>query len=152
MLIYTTHPHLLDIKFIVKSLRLLLRSRLEWVEDRLMASAEKNGYGYVSPSMARLYSYLGNEPIPMSELARRLKISRQAIHQLVAEGINSDFLTLINSPHDKRIKLVMFSTNGKEMANTALAELRKIEIELESSIGSENVQELRRILELDWPT
>jgi DNA-binding MarR family transcriptional regulator len=136
----------------VKSLRLLLRSRLEWMEDRLMANAEKNGYGYVSPSMARLYSYLGNEPIPMSELARRLKISRQAVHQLVAEGINSDFLTLVNSPHDKRIKLVKFSTNGKEMSKVALAELRQIEQELENSLGLENVQALRRILELDWPS
>lgn len=136
----------------MKSLRLLLRSRLEWMEDRLMANAEKNGYGYVSPSMARLYSYLGNEPIPMSELARRLKISRQAVHQLVAEGINSDFLTLVNSPHDKRIKLVKFSTNGKEMSKVALAELRQIEQELENSLGLENVQALRRILELDWPS
>lgn len=117
-----------------------------------MANAEKNGYGYVSPSMARLYSYLGNEPIPMSELARRLKISRQAVHQLVAEGINSDFLTLVNSPHDKRIKLVKFSTNGKEMSKVALAELRQIEQELENSLGLENVQALRRILELDWPS
>lgn len=135
----------------VKSLRTLLRTRLEWVEDRLMKNAEKNGYGYVTPSMARLYSYLGSAPVPMSELARRLKISRQAVHQLVTEGINANFLEVIDSPEDKRIKLVKFSTNGKEMSDIALAEINKAELELAEHLGEDNIKQLRRILELEWP-
>jgi DNA-binding MarR family transcriptional regulator len=135
----------------VKSLRTLLRTRLEWVEDRLMKNAEKNGYGYVTPSMARLYSYLGSAPVPMSELARRLKISRQAVHQLVTEGINANFLEVIDSPEDKRIKLVKFSADGKKMSAVALAEIHQAEEDLAKIIGESNVKELRRILELDWP-
>lgn len=111
----------------------------------------KNGYGYISPSMAKLYSYLGDEPIPMSKLARDLKISRQAVHQLVTEGINADFLSLVNSPQDKRIKMVQFSTNGEAMAKAALAELKQIEYELEAALGHKNLKELKRILALDWP-
>lgn len=135
----------------MKSLRVLLRKRLEWIEDRLMENAEKNGYGYISPSMARLYSYIDNRPMPMSELARKLKISRQAVHQLVAEGINSDFLEVIDSETDKRIKMVQFSENGKKMAAVALAEIRQAEENLKTHLGEENVFELRRILELSWP-
>lgn len=135
----------------MKSLRVLLRKRLEWIEDRLMENAEKNGYGYISPSMARLYSYIDNRPMPMSELARKLKISRQAVHQLVAEGINSDFLEVIDSETDKRIKMVQFSENGKKMAAVALAEIRQAEENLKTHLGEENVLELRRILELSWP-
>ena len=137
--------------YIVKSLRVLLRKRLEWIEDRLMENADKNGYGYISPAMARLYSYVETRPIPMSELARKLKISRQAVHQLVAEGINSDFLELTDSAHDKRIKMVQFSENGKKMAKVALAEIRKAEEDLKLHLGENNVIELRRILELSWP-
>lgn len=135
----------------MKSLRVLLRKRLEWIEDRLMKNADKNGYGYISPSMARLYSYVDARPTPMSELARKLKISRQAVHQLVAEGINSDFLELTDSEHDKRIKMVQFSENGKKMAKVALAEIRQAEEDLKQHLGEHNVQELRRILELPWP-
>lgn len=135
----------------MKSLRTLLRTRLEWVEDHLMKNAEKNGYGYITPSMARLYSYIGEEPTPMSELARRLKISRQAVHQLVAEGISSDFLEVIDNPNDKRIKMVKFSTNGKKMSEIALAEIHQAEVELENHLGKDNIKELRRILELPWP-
>lgn len=134
----------------MKSLRTLLRSRLEWVEDQLMKNAEKNGYGYITPSMARLYSYLGESPIAMSELARRLNISRQAVHQLVSEGLNSDFLEVIDSPKDKRIKLVKFSKEGKKMSDVALAEIHQAEFELEKRLGAENVKQLRQILEMDW--
>lgn len=135
----------------MKSLRSLLRSRLEWVEEHLMDNAEKNGYGYVTPSMARLYSYLGAAPIPMSELARRLKISRQAVHQLVTEGINSKFLEVVDSPADKRIKLVKFSDEGQKMSAVAIAEIHQAEQDLMKIIGEDNVKELRRILELAWP-
>lgn len=136
----------------MKSLRVLLRTRLEWIEEHLMQNAEKNGYGYITPSMARLYSYLGNIPIPMSELARRLKISRQAVHQLVNEGVNSGFLELIDNPNDKRIKMVQYSSEGYKMAAVAITELNKAEEELKHYIGEKNVQELRRILELKWPS
>ena len=135
----------------MKSLRTLLRSRLEWVEDQLMQNAEKNGYGYITPSMARLYSYLGESPVPMSELARRLKISRQAVHQLVTEGLNSDFLEVIDCPDDKRIKMVKFSKNGKKMSDIALTEIHQSEQDLIKCLGEDNVKELRRILELKWP-
>lgn len=136
----------------MKSLRILLRSRLEWIEDYLMQTAEKNGYGYITPSMARLYSYLGNHPISISELGRRLKISRQAVHQMVNEGIKSGFLELIDCPQDKRVKLVKFSQAGEEMATVAISEIHKAEQMLKMHIGEENVQELRRILELKWPS
>lgn len=116
-----------------------------------MQTAEKNGYGYISPSMANLYSYLGNSPVPMSELARRLKVSRQAVHQMVNEGIKSGFLEVSNSPNDKRIKMVQFSKDGNEMAQIAISEIRKSEEELKKHIGATNVRELRRILELNWP-
>ena len=135
----------------MKSLRVLLRTRLEWIEDHLMQNAKKNGYGYVTPSMARLYSYLGHAPVPMSELARRLKISRQAVHQLVNEGIHSGFLELLDSSADKRVKMVQFSEEGYKMASVALGEIAKAEKELQNCIGIENVKELRRILELKWP-
>lgn len=135
----------------MSSLRTLLRQRLEWIEDRLMQNAEKNGYGYISPSTARLYSYLSDEPTPMPQLAKRLKISRQAVHQLVSEGIQSGFLELCDSPSDKRVKMVKFSAQGSQMSAVARAEIDQAEQQLIQSIGAENVEQLRRILQMPWP-
>lgn len=133
------------------SLRTLLRSRLEWMEEVLMQQAEKNGYGYISPATARLYSYLTEQPVVMSELARQLKVSRQAVHQLVTEGVNAGFLELCNDPKDKRVKLVKFSQAGQKMAKVASKELYHIEQQLVDHLGQAQVDTLRKILEMPWP-
>lgn len=135
----------------MKSLRFLLRSRLEWIEETLMKHAEKNGYGYISPSTARLYSYLGPEPVAMSDLARQLKVSRQAVHQLVTEGVNAGFLELCDNPQDKRVKLVQFTVQGRKMSAVAQRELQQIEQQLAQHLGAEQVATLRKILESSWP-
>ena len=87
----------------------------------------------------------------MSELVRRLKISRQAVHQLVNEGIQSGFLELLDNPQDKRMKMVQFSIERQKMASVALAEINHAEEEVKKHIGADNVKELHRILELAWP-
>lgn len=135
----------------MQSLRALLRSRLEWIEEILMQHAEKNGYGYISPATARLYSYLGNEAVAMSVLARQLKVSRQAVHQLVTEGVNAGFLELCNNPQDKRVKLVQFSAEGRKMSAVAMQELQRIEQQLMQHLGEAEVKTLRQILEMPWP-
>lgn len=135
----------------MKSLRVLLRNRLEWIEERLMQNAEKNGYGTISPATARLYRYLSAHPMPMPELAKRLNVSRQAVHQLVTEGVNAGFLELCESNSDKRIKMVKFSPKGQKMACVARVELDQIEHTLKTHLGIENVEKLREILEMKWP-
>ena len=47
--------------------------------------------------------------------------------------------------------MVQFSENGHKMAAVAIAEINKAEEELKQHLGAENVQQLRRILELKWP-
>jgi DNA-binding MarR family transcriptional regulator len=135
----------------MQSLRTLLRSRLEWIEETLMQQAEKNGYGYISPATARLYSYLSSTPVTMSALARQLKVSRQAVHQLVSEGVTAGFLELCNDPQDKRVKLVKFSEQGQQMSRVALNELHKIEQQLIEHLGEAQVDQLRKVLEMPWP-
>lgn len=135
----------------MQSLRTLLRSRLEWIEETLMQHAEKNGYGYISPATARLYSYLGNDAVAMSVLARQLKVSRQAVHQLVTEGVNAGFLELCDNPQDKRVKLVQFTAKGRKMSAVAMQELQDIEQQLMQHLGKEQVETLRNILQMPWP-
>jgi hypothetical protein len=67
-------------------LRHLLMARSDWMEQRVMALAEINGYPHVSTAMNRLFAHLGGKPLGLSELARRLSVSRQAVHKLAQEA------------------------------------------------------------------
>ncbi|ACO77944.1 regulatory protein, MarR family [Azotobacter vinelandii CA] len=134
----------------MKSLRQLLRERHEWMEARIFEGAERKGYGGITPAMSRLYGQISREPIGLSELARQMGISRQAIHKMVGEGVQAGFLELVDSEEDRRIKLVRFSLEGLRMADAARQEMESIEQELAERIGGEDLEELRRILAKAW--
>jgi len=134
----------------MKSLRQLLRERHEWMEAQVFEGAERGGYGGVTPAMSRLYGHIRREPVGLSELARQLGVSRQAIHKMVGEAVQMGFLELVDSEEDKRIKLVRFSEKGLRMAESARQEMESIEQRVAEKIGQKDLEELRRILAKAW--
>jgi DNA-binding MarR family transcriptional regulator len=132
------------------NLRQLLLNGSGWFEEQVLGEAEKHGYGFVTPSMNRLFGHMRRRPISISELARKMGISRQAVHQTVGEAMRHGVLEFVDSETDRRIKLVRFSERGLEMSAIAAKSIAKIENRLASRIGREDVETLRRILAKDW--
>ncbi len=131
-------------------LRRLLLSRTDWMEQRLIANAERNGYGDVTAAMSRLCAHLAGRPMGLSELARRLAVSRQAVHKLASEAASLGYVEFIDSEKDGRIKLLRFTQKGWDMAESAERELLAIETELAQQIGADRLELLREILALPW--
>ncbi|MFP5467993.1 MAG: MarR family winged helix-turn-helix transcriptional regulator [Gammaproteobacteria bacterium] len=138
----TVHKHLL---------RHLLLARSDWMEQRVMELAERNGYPHVTTAMNRLFAHLGGKPLGLSELARRLAVSRQAVHKLAQEAEKLGLVEFVASEDDKRVKLLRFSQKGWRMSEKAAASFAEIEQELASCIGEQDLESLRRILALPWP-
>jgi DNA-binding MarR family transcriptional regulator len=133
-----------------KFLRQLLMTRLSWVEDRLIANAERNGFGDVTPAMARLFTHLASQPLGLSELARRLAVSRQAVHKLALEGARLGYIEFEGSEADGRVKQLRFTPKGEAMARSAEAELLAIEQALASHIGQDALAQLKDALSRPW--
>ena len=131
-------------------LRHLLLTRSDWMEQRLYANAERNGYGDVTAAMSRMCAHLAGRPIGLSELARRLAVSRQAVHKLASETAKLGYVEFIDSPNDARVKLLRFTPKGWDMAESAKQELMAIEQELAQQIGADALQTLKDILALPW--
>lgn len=134
----------------MKTLRYLLAQRSAWMEAQLYAGAEAEGYGYVTPAMSRMFGLMGREPMSLSELARRLIVSRQAVHQMASEAIRHGLVELVDSPTNRRIRLVRFTPKGAEMFACGTRTLERIERELVERLGADDVETLRRILAKDW--
>jgi DNA-binding MarR family transcriptional regulator len=132
------------------NLRHLLMTRSDWFEERVLQEAEKHGYGFVTPSMNRLFAHMRHRPMSISELARQLGISRQAVHQTLGEAMRHGLVELLDSESDKRIKLVRFSDKGLQMSAIAAKSIARIEKQLEARIGKEDMEALRRILDCGW--
>ena len=131
-------------------LRTLLLQRYDWMESRVLAAAARNGYTAVTPAMNRLFSHMRARPVGISELARVLGISRQAVHELVRQAEDLKLVETITSEQDARVKLVRFSQAGWMMSDCAAGELDAIEHDLAAVLGQEDLETLRRILERTW--
>jgi DNA-binding MarR family transcriptional regulator len=131
-------------------LRYLLLARSDWMEARIMEGAHRNGYGDVTAAMSRLFAQLRGRPVGLSELARALTVSRQAVHQLAMEAAQLGLVEFVASESDGRVKLLRFTQKGWAMSESAARELERIESELAQQIGADDLAELRRILGKAW--
>lgn len=131
-------------------LRHLLLSRSDWMERRLFDGAARNGYGDLSPAMARMCAHLAGRPLSLSELARRLTVSRQAVHKLAAETASLGYIEFVDSEDDARVKLLRFTPKGREMAESARSELEAIEAQLATQIGADQLEQLKALLAMPW--
>lgn len=133
-----------------QTLRQLLLKRSNWFEDRILRSAPRFGYGFVTPAMHRLFAHMSRKPVSMAELARRLAVSRQAVHQTVAEACRRGILELVEDPSDARVRKVRFTEKGLVMVRSASQSVKTIESDLARRLGPRDFAALRRILSRNW--
>lgn len=131
-------------------LRNLLLYRTEWMESRVVDGARRNGDTYMTPALSRLFGYIARGPIGVSDLARHLAISRQGVHKLAQEAAALGLIEFVDSPDDRRIRLLQLTSKGRAMSVKAVREFKAIEEELAGRIGARDLAELRRILSKGW--
>ncbi|WP_199710845.1 MarR family winged helix-turn-helix transcriptional regulator [Noviherbaspirillum cavernae] len=120
------------------------------MEKRVMERAPVSGYGFVTPAMNRMFAHLRGRPVGLSEIARDLDISRQAVHQLANEAAQLGLVEFVPSEADGRVKLLRFTQKGWAMSDSAAQAFEEIENELADHIGKKDLQDLKRILGKSW--
>ena len=85
-----------------------------------------------------------------SELADHLGVSRQAIHQTLAEMEAQELIRLLPDPDDKRAKIVCFSKHGRRSRDAALDVFTEVEAELEKRLGKRLMQHFKKVLYSNW--
>ena len=138
----STHPYL----------RQILGTKYNWIEERVHNSAIQSGYGHLSPALTRLFGHMRQKPVSISDLSRKLSISRQAVHKLLIEAKDLGYVDFIDDVSDKRLKLVIFTDKGLIMSKSAIHDLKAIEKELCQTLGEEDFNHLKRILTKKWTT
>ncbi len=89
-------------------------------------------------------------PMSLSESARYMNISRQAVHKHAKYLSTLGYIEVTTSDSNRRDKVVELTQAGKQLGeqiNTIKAEL---ELELEKEIGSENYQKIISLFRSEW--
>lgn len=132
------------------NLKQLLLKKSDWFADQIMVQISRSHYPHISPAQSRLLATMGGKAIGMSELARRLAISRQAVHRTVAELCRLDILQVHEDPDRGNAKLVDYTEKGRAVNRAGAAMIDATEQKIAEQIGADNLATLKELLGQDW--
>ncbi len=95
-----------------------------------------------------LLPHIDLEGTRLTELARRMGISKQAVAQLVEELEGFGMLERVPDPSDGRARLVRFTAQGRRGLLQGLRLLAQLEAELAEVVGERRLRALRSTLSL----
>ncbi|MEM6703389.1 MAG: helix-turn-helix domain-containing protein [Acidobacteriota bacterium] len=89
----------------------------------------------ISQTHLDLYAYIDVEGTPVTEIARRKGVSKQAVSKLVREMVKIGCLEIVSDPNDARVKKVFFKTSGRFSITHGLESLQSIDEDLKGQMG-----------------
>ncbi|MEU4794478.1 MarR family winged helix-turn-helix transcriptional regulator [Streptomyces sp. NPDC023327] len=128
----------------------LLGEARRWFEEGLSAAMAAAGAAPVSPTQVQLCSVLDDEGTTVSELARRMGVTRQTAHQAVHGLVAAGVLEQIPDPASARQRLIRRTPAGARAHLQAKAALARLEEHLAERIGEDLAGALRTALEAPW--
>lgn len=103
------------------------------------------------PALMRLLPFLDFHGIRPSDLARRVDVSKQAIHQALSDLVAQGFVEYAQDPEDGRARLVRMTAKGGQGFRHGLGVLNRLEDLMRDEVGDGKIEALREALGALWP-
>src|SRR5205809_8058991 len=124
----------------------LLRIPWEAVQRHMLERLHERGFGDFDAAYLNVFQYPGPQGARPSDLAVRLRISKQALNHLLGQLEKLGYLERQPDPDDLRSKRIALTARG----NSAIRVIREAVAEIESSwaqqLGTKRVTQLRQLL------
>lgn len=133
-----------------RNLPQLLIEAKRWFDEALQAGMLAAGEQPVTAAQGAVFATLDDEGTSISELARRVGVTRQTAHQAVHGLIGMGLLEQVPDPSSARSRLIRTTAEGARVHRRALATLAALEDHLAQRIGEEAVTALRDALTAPW--
>src|SRR6187431_2278642 len=130
----------------------LLRMPWEVVQRRMLAALHERGFDDLDAAHLNVFQYPGPEGARPSELAARLRISKQALNYLLGELERLGYVERRPDPDDLRSKRVALTARGRSAVGVIREAVGELEAEWAQQLGQSRFEELRSLLqELSGP-
>src|SRR6187399_146347 len=131
----------------------LLRMPWEVVQRRMLAALHERGFDDLDAAHLNVFQYPGPEGARPSELAARLRISKQALNYLLGELERLGYVERRPDPDDLRSKRVALTARGRSAVGVIREAVGELEAEWAQQLGQSRFEELRSLLhELSGPS
>jgi DNA-binding MarR family transcriptional regulator len=130
----------------------LLRLPWEAVQRHMLARLHERGFADLDAAHLTVFGYPGPQGARPSELAVRLRISKQALNYLIGELERLGYLERQPDPDDRRSKRIALTARGIAAIGVIRDAVGEIEATWSEQLGTERFAELRTLLlELSTP-
>ncbi len=124
----------------------LLRLPWEKVQRHMLERLHERGFADFDPAYLTVFQYPGPQGERPSELAARLRISKQALNHLLGQLERLGYLTREPDPDDLRSKRVALTARGSSAVRVIRQAVAEIETTWAEELGPKQFAQLRSLL------
>jgi DNA-binding MarR family transcriptional regulator len=130
----------------------LLRVPWEGVQRHMLARLHDHGFDDLDAAHLNVFQYPGPQGARPTELASRLRMSKQALNYLLGQLERLGYLERGPDPDDQRSKRVALTPRGVSAIEVIREAVGEVEADWEHRLGARRFAQLRTLLlELDQP-
>jgi DNA-binding MarR family transcriptional regulator len=124
----------------------LLRLAWQRIRERIYSGVLSEGYRDLSAAHIGLFRYEGLDGQRPTELAQRMQITKQSVHDLLRHLERCGYAERRADHDDKRSRLIWLTARGRKLEVIARKYARLAERELANELGKKRFQEFRTTL------
>ncbi|MFN2629449.1 MAG: MarR family winged helix-turn-helix transcriptional regulator [Gaiellaceae bacterium] len=124
----------------------LLRVPLEAVQRHMLERLHERGFNDFDAAYLNVFQYPGPQGTRPTELAARLRMTKQAVNYLLGELERLDYLERRPNPDDLRSKRVVLTQRGKAAIRVIRQAVAEVETTWAHQLGPKRFAQLRKIL------
>ena len=131
------HPHL----------GVLLERAERLVNLAAVSRFQEEGFDDVREGHRSVFVFMPPGGIRLTELARRARMTKQSMGELVRDLETLGYVERLPDPADRRAKIVVFTPRGQRVNDIGVAAITEMERQWARQVGSEHMAALRAALE-----
>ena len=124
----------------------LLRVPLETVRARMLERLHEHGFTDLDPAHLILLQYPGPQGARPSDLAVRLRMSKQSVNYLLGELERRGYLERKPDPEDLRSKRIHLTDRGRVLIPVIRGAVAEVEEQWSRLLGRKRFEQLRGLL------
>ena len=119
----------------------------QWVRERIVEGVVAAGYDDVNPAHIGLFRYPTLDRLRPTEIAERMQITKQSVHELLAHLEERGYVDRLPDPTSRRSRIVRLTPKGRRLERDVRALARQAEDEIAAILGPRQFAQLRAALE-----
>jgi DNA-binding MarR family transcriptional regulator len=119
---------------------------LETVRERMLDRLHERGFDDLAPAHMTVIQYPGPQGLRPSDLAARLRMSKQALNYLLGELERLGYIERLPDPDDMRSRRISMTKRGDAVAAVIRESVAEVEAEWTEQLGAKRFKELRALL------